>query len=73
MAGNSGYHASGPHLHRCVQRADGGITPFIFSNGYVIGHGQYGDTTLPSAWSPLKGKGIPGEKSLIRPGRRAAG
>jgi hypothetical protein len=68
MAGNSGHHASGPHLHICVQRADGGITPFIFSNGYVIGREQYNAATPASAWSPLKGMGIPGEKSLIWPG-----
>lgn len=68
MAGNSGHHTSGPHLHICVQRADGGITPFIFTNGYVIGREQYNATTPASAWSPLEGRGIPGEKSLIWPG-----
>lgn len=68
MAGNSGHHAAGPHLHICVQRADGGITPFIFSNGYVIGREHYNATTPASAWSPLQERGIPGEKSLIWPG-----
>jgi hypothetical protein len=73
MAGNSGHHASGPHLHICVQRMDGGITPFIFSNGYVIGREQYNAATPASAWSPLNGRGIPGEKSLIWPGDVAPG
>jgi murein DD-endopeptidase MepM/ murein hydrolase activator NlpD len=73
MAGNSGHHTSGPHLHLCVQRDDGGITPFNFSNGYVIGRAQYDAGTPALAWSPLKGRGIPGEKSLIWPGDAAPG
>jgi murein DD-endopeptidase MepM/ murein hydrolase activator NlpD len=67
QAGNSG-NASGPHLHICVYRVDGTSSPLLFSNGFVLNRQSFSKTTNSSDWIPLKGRGLPTEKSLIWPG-----